>query len=146
MFTWEININAIYDQFSKIIAPKIAEWFVMTKDWFMDLSSRYIQYSIRYEWIWIIVFIFMAIVASIIVNIIRKNCNEKIAEADRWDRDDWSITKHISIIVYWFFMVGLFIATVNTALSLVKWKFVPEIQLYKEIVNINWDWQDPISK
>ena len=146
MFTGEININQIYDQFSKQIAPKIAEWFTMTKDWFINLSGRYVEYSIMYEMIWIILSSIIVIVLSIVAVKVYKFFNKPEKDEGWSERSDRLATKWLLSLVASLVALVFFIVWVSSAFSLVKRKYVPEIQMYKELSNINSSWVDPISK
>lgn len=50
-----MTFDIIYNDITTNVLPKLAEWLTITKDYFMDLSGRYIQYLIISDSIYLIV-------------------------------------------------------------------------------------------
>jgi len=46
VLTGEINVNTLFNNFNNFIMPNIAEGAAITKDYFLDLFGRYVQYEI----------------------------------------------------------------------------------------------------
>lgn len=125
-----MNIESVYEKFQSDVLPKIQEGLSITKDYFMDLASRYVSYLFWTDVAAIVMcFILFAVALPVGIKVLKKGI--KIGNERRYDTDGFGITMGGVIIIVVSIMGGLLPAIINS-FDLIKVLTVPEIRILED--------------
>lgn len=125
-----MNTEQLYTDFTEKLLPKIAEGFMITKDYFLDLFGRYVQYLIVTDLIMAGIFALLLLAVIITARVLYKKTNKIEAEGKSYSSD--LATARIAICVFsTFFGLIFFCIGVDKILDVVKDVYVPEVRIYE---------------
>ena len=122
-------MDQLYDDFINRVLPKIQEGLVITKDYFIDLFGRYVNYLLITD---IITFIIFLIIFIISITFLYK----------KWDKlGNFFMDEHVGMILLTIVaiiasVIG-FIGVIVTPFDIVKDIYIPEVRVYEELNNFN---------
>jgi len=121
-------IETLYNDFTTKLLPKIQEGLVITKDYFLDLFGRYVKYLIITDSILLGLMILLSITGVIFIYKGIKYGNKK----------NWNGGVEIPLIMFGIFMTIFGIGfSVDSAMSLVKDIYIPEIRVIEQLKSFN---------
>ena len=140
VLTWSIDLNKIQNMISNDILPKISEWANITKDYLLDIGSRYINYEIIMSCISSIILFVVLVIWLVLTKRWMDNWKEyrKNPTRTQWLTmdDGWGESKPTQLImlIIWVIMVIAWMCFIWEIINLIKWLYIPEIPLFKTLV------------
>lgn len=132
-------LEKIYADFTTHIAPKIAEGFVMGKDYFIDAFGRYVKYLIVINSLWAVALVIGACFAFRLAFRLLKEA--KTISAGNKGKDYFSKTApdayYVGGVLLFCVAVGAIGASFANVTAAIKCSIVPEICVYDELFNNN---------
>lgn len=125
-----MNIDQVYQDFTTQLLPKIQEGLVITKDYFVDLFGRYIQYLIITDIIKAVIYLtcfIVGIITSLKVWKIYLQRKEKKVNDPEEVLLAWTLTFTIILVS----LIGMFHSTT----LIIKDFYIPEVRIIEEIQN-----------
>lgn len=114
-------IDELYSDFTNNLLPKIQEGLVITKDYFVDLFGRYVQYLIITD-ILMIVFCLVCIIVPLVCAYVFRKTIIEVTEGGAF----------LLLLLLLLPIVGL----VETTNDLIKAIYIPEVRVMEEIQNM----------
>lgn len=117
-------LDRIYEDFTTKMLPTIQEGLVITKDYFLELFGRYVQYLIIFD-------SFQVVVSLLALLAAYKAFRRFKAWVDSFDCDFlcWS-----AFVIYVLFFFLSFVSGVD---DLLRDIFIPEVRIYEELKSFN---------
>ena len=119
------TLELLYSDFTTKVLPKVSEGMVITKDYFLDLFGRYIQYLILTD-SFLVIFFIAVIVCGIFL--IRKGFKKSKDRTDYGDESGWYIFGGFMIVLG---LIFLFVS----ASDLIKDIYIPEVRMFEILAN-----------
>lgn len=129
-----MNIEQIYADFTTHIAPKIAEGFVMTKEYFFDLFGRYVKFLIVKESIYVGICAVIFVASIVLFKWAVKNVT-KLMEDDDNPIGFFGVAFGVA-----FGALGILISFscgVASTFEIAQLVYVPEVAVYELIMDKN---------
>lgn len=119
-------IETIYSDFTTKLLPQIQEGLSLTKDYFMDLFGRYIQYLLISD--------IITAVGFLVVGCISLYAANRFWQSYKSQKDHYSSsTPEIPATVLLIFSVFMFLGVFSKTMDIVKDIYVPEIRVYEKL-------------
>ena len=121
-------LDKIYEDFTTKMLPTIQEGLVITKDYFLDLFGRYVQYLIIFD-------SFQVVVSLLALFAAYKSFHRFKAWVDSFeDGNPGDFFCWFAFVIYVLFF---FLSIVSGADDLLKDIFIPEVRIYEELKSFN---------
>lgn len=119
-------MEQIYNDFTTKLLPKIQEGLTITKDYFVDLFSRYVHFLFIVDTLTAVLG-FIALITTLYLTFRKNGFVRWIHSGGEWDSREFA---YIPIVIV---MVVSFIVMISGTINAIKDKYIPEIRVIEKI-------------
>lgn len=126
MFTWQIDLEALQRTINEQFMPAIGEGIEITKDWWLDLFSRYVSFVILQQSLTIL--FLLATMGFFVVFCIKQQ--KKIKNAIKtWEEALFAIVFFVWLVLF-FCCLGFLYESLITTIEVL---YIPEVYIYNKL-------------
>lgn len=123
-----MDVDRLYEDFRNEIAPRIAEGFSLSKDYFEDVSGRLVTYLIVTDALAVVVWVVAACLALLSANILRKKA-AALYNKDEYGGDGACVPVYGAAIILAVICGLLALFAIDSVMDLLASIMVPELRV-----------------